>query len=353
MKSRMRTHKKRTKEQTQEFSSAPAQGMFQSRPFVVQTQQAEKSQQPDLNTSLMRAERYGHHLGRKKKTENPENKPVQLVSNKKKTDKKKTDQGQPSQPQEQKAELEKLLEIKKEDLEEALKIGDFSKEEIRVSLDEDFQGDKQEWIDYWVPWINGNAQKSRGQSEAGIGGKSDWMTGAMSSEVARKLDSRKGKEFAEGAGHTMHHKISRATISVLVQKYNQLPDKGIASEFQKFVNEIGKKVNATSMEKILINMPANLELGPSSDKRVGDPGSGFDPNIEKQSGRMTPRSTQLDEASRVMEGKMTTAEEWNKLTQFLRQADEQHKEEFSGDLVSNPRPNLWTQEKGGKYRKNG
>lgn len=63
MKSRIRTHKKKTKEQTQEFSTAPAQPMFQSRPFVVQSQSTQKSQQqPDLKKKLMLAERYGHHL---------------------------------------------------------------------------------------------------------------------------------------------------------------------------------------------------------------------------------------------------------------------------------------------------
>jgi hypothetical protein len=36
--------------------------MFQSRPFVVQKQQAEQSQQPDLKTALQRAERYGHNI---------------------------------------------------------------------------------------------------------------------------------------------------------------------------------------------------------------------------------------------------------------------------------------------------
>ncbi len=64
MKSRIRTHKKRTREQTPDFSATPAQPMFQSRPFVVQTQSTQKSQQPDLKTSLMQAKRYGHHLSR-------------------------------------------------------------------------------------------------------------------------------------------------------------------------------------------------------------------------------------------------------------------------------------------------
>ncbi|NMG10100.1 hypothetical protein DP117_25720 [Brasilonema sp. UFV-L1] len=36
--------------------------MFESRPFVVQQQTAQELQQPDLKTSLMQAEKYGHHL---------------------------------------------------------------------------------------------------------------------------------------------------------------------------------------------------------------------------------------------------------------------------------------------------
>lgn len=49
---------------TSDFSNAPIQEMFQSRPFEVQPQATKKSeQQPDLKGSLMRAERYGHQLG--------------------------------------------------------------------------------------------------------------------------------------------------------------------------------------------------------------------------------------------------------------------------------------------------
>lgn len=50
---------------TSDLSNTPAQGMFQSRPFVMQPQATEKSQeQPDLKVSLMRAERHGHHLSK-------------------------------------------------------------------------------------------------------------------------------------------------------------------------------------------------------------------------------------------------------------------------------------------------
>ncbi len=69
MKSRIRTRKKTTREQALDSSAAPAQPMFQSRPFVVQSQSTQKSQQqPDLKTSLRRAQRYGHHLDRMRPT---------------------------------------------------------------------------------------------------------------------------------------------------------------------------------------------------------------------------------------------------------------------------------------------
>lgn len=64
MASRLRTRKQKTSIVTPEYSTPPASSMFQSRPFVVQSQTAEKSQQPDLKTSLMRAKRYGHSLHR-------------------------------------------------------------------------------------------------------------------------------------------------------------------------------------------------------------------------------------------------------------------------------------------------
>ncbi|PHM05968.1 hypothetical protein [Nostoc sp. 'Peltigera malacea cyanobiont' DB3992] len=49
---------------TSNTAAAPTQGMFQSRPFVVQAQQAENSQQTNLKTSLMQADNYGHHLSK-------------------------------------------------------------------------------------------------------------------------------------------------------------------------------------------------------------------------------------------------------------------------------------------------
>ncbi|MGH8002764.1 MAG: hypothetical protein ACREPR_25865 [Brasilonema sp.] len=64
MKSRLRIPPKNTQKETSAFSNAPSGGMFQSRPFVVQQQTRENSQQPELKTSLMQAKRYGHHFDR-------------------------------------------------------------------------------------------------------------------------------------------------------------------------------------------------------------------------------------------------------------------------------------------------
>ncbi len=63
MNGRLRTHQKDTRIPAQELSTAPTQGMFQPRPFEKPAPAADSYQQLDLKTSLMRAERYGHHLG--------------------------------------------------------------------------------------------------------------------------------------------------------------------------------------------------------------------------------------------------------------------------------------------------
>ena len=44
------------------FSNDSDGGMFQSRPFVVQSKAGEEGERSELKTSLMRAEHYGHHL---------------------------------------------------------------------------------------------------------------------------------------------------------------------------------------------------------------------------------------------------------------------------------------------------
>ncbi|XWK89404.1 MAG: hypothetical protein U7127_04890 [Phormidium sp.] len=58
--SRMESPSKRTSE----FSSVSDGGMFESRPFVVQSKEGEEGKKSGLKTSLMQAERYGHHVSK-------------------------------------------------------------------------------------------------------------------------------------------------------------------------------------------------------------------------------------------------------------------------------------------------
>lgn len=55
---------RRPSRKTSEFSSISDGEMFKSRPFVVQTKVGEERKKPDLRTSLMRAQRYGHQVSK-------------------------------------------------------------------------------------------------------------------------------------------------------------------------------------------------------------------------------------------------------------------------------------------------
>ncbi|MEH1849916.1 MAG: hypothetical protein V7L25_34330 [Nostoc sp.] len=66
MNSEQLKHSKNQQKQTSTFSSIFEEGMFQPRPFVVQSKKdkEEQPEQGDLETSLMQAERYGHNLSK-------------------------------------------------------------------------------------------------------------------------------------------------------------------------------------------------------------------------------------------------------------------------------------------------
>jgi hypothetical protein len=112
MKSRIRTHKKRTREETPDLSSVPFQGMFEERSFAVQGKQREKSHQPDMKTSLMRAERYGHHLDRMQPTGFQATQAVQLMGKNKPNKKQQPSNSQSNKSNENLAQKHKEQEIK-------------------------------------------------------------------------------------------------------------------------------------------------------------------------------------------------------------------------------------------------
>ncbi|MDF5740198.1 hypothetical protein [Nostoc sp.] len=74
---------------TSAVSNTSRPGIFEPRSFGVQGQTGEKSQQPDLKTSLMRTEKYGHHLDRMQPHENVGESVVQCTRGKIPKEKKK------------------------------------------------------------------------------------------------------------------------------------------------------------------------------------------------------------------------------------------------------------------------
>ncbi|MDB9322820.1 hypothetical protein PN483_17495 [Nodularia spumigena CS-591/04] len=53
----------KTSKETLSLSNSPAQTMFASPPFLAQSKN-NNSEQPDLKTSLIQSEKYGHHLSK-------------------------------------------------------------------------------------------------------------------------------------------------------------------------------------------------------------------------------------------------------------------------------------------------
>ncbi|MEH1930298.1 hypothetical protein [Nostoc sp.] len=62
MLNKLHTQNKNPQKLSSVFSKTPDRGMFEPRSFVIQQKQQDDSQQPNLKTSLMRVELYGHHF---------------------------------------------------------------------------------------------------------------------------------------------------------------------------------------------------------------------------------------------------------------------------------------------------
>ncbi len=62
MTSRLKISDNKTRKETSPLSNTPIRGMFESHPFAVQPKSNHHVQQPNLKTSLIQAQKYGHHL---------------------------------------------------------------------------------------------------------------------------------------------------------------------------------------------------------------------------------------------------------------------------------------------------
>ncbi|MBN3947881.1 MAG: hypothetical protein HWQ38_16030 [Nostoc sp. NMS7] len=106
----------KTSKKTLAFSDTPAQRMFESHPFVVQSKN-DNSEKPDLKASLIQAEKYGHHLSKKNLANQSvstavqpklDNQPVQFTD-KRKDPPTSSDGGNPSKKSKSDSQLVDLL----------------------------------------------------------------------------------------------------------------------------------------------------------------------------------------------------------------------------------------------------
>jgi hypothetical protein len=197
--------------------------------------------------------------------------------------------------------------------------------------------------------IAGARQKDKDMPAQGSGrsGSGQWATSKVRSSALSIVGGAQGssKALFPGGKYTIHHKISRNTLTSLWGKIDAAGAQ--AAPVTTFLASVGQDVGTPSQYKALLNMPANLEVGPPADQRVGDPGTGFDPNLE--SGTQTPRSEALAGAEHEM-SKSTI--DWDELGRLLRKAQQAHDLAAKGTgTLSAPRAAQW-KPKGAKFERN-
>ncbi|MFD7427420.1 DUF4157 domain-containing protein [Streptomyces sp. NPDC059818] len=173
------------------------------------------------------------------------------------------------------------------------------------------------------------------------GGKSDWAASAVTSAH----DAMRADYPFWGDRTTLHHKISRSELDAVLASAER--DRANAKPLFEFLDKIREVLSSTAADKkSLHNMPANLEMGPASDTRKGDPGSGTDFNYAL-SGAMTPRSSELNEALSLANA---PAVDWEAVANKLSEAQRLHEEQHGGAILSPPALERW-EKVGAKWKK--
>ncbi|MCP3063184.1 hypothetical protein LXT21_30850 [Myxococcus sp. K38C18041901] len=143
---------------------------------------------------------------------------------------------------------------------------------------------------------------------------------------------------------SLHHKISQATLRELSQKLEKAGAQGAV--LRVLLDKIQSRVRPTATKsdylEILLNLPANLEVGPLSELRKVDPGAGFDPNHDNH-GKVrvqTPRSKHLAVVEQLARSNDI---DWQRLSAFLKTADEEHQKMLKGTgrLLTPPVRDRW------------
>ncbi len=196
------------------------------------------------------------------------------------------------------------------------------------------------------------------------GGSSDWALGSIirsRNEVMERLPKDVQEEYFPGKDPpTIHHKISRINLENLAAAMEAELKKNPRSEANKLkevIDRIRDYLNApdSTNKKVLHNMPANLEIGPSAGVVVGDPGMAFDGSrlSSKPSGApWTPMSDALNTANTEIErGNITGRYDWKKIANNLDKAHTRHVGTYGEQKIPTPKYTQW--KKTGKKNKQG
>jgi hypothetical protein len=174
-------------------------------------------------------------------------------------------------------------------------------------------------------------------SSSGKGGKGGgWAMPAVRRAALEVVAANKGAPIFPGGRYTLHHKISRSELKGFLGNLSEVEEKTLTDTL---VQDYGRFMEfgalKPSLEKLLLNMPPNLEIGPPADLRLGDPGGDFDPNPG------TPRSAALGRARTAL------GTDFGAALVGLRDAFARHP---PGQVISPPHFDLWLPQSG-KFRK--
>jgi Domain of unknown function (DUF4157) len=231
----------------------------------------------------------------------------------------------------------------------------FKKKEKKEGEEESKEAVEEEEVinpDYDKDKVIGDLQKEQerfyaNMPSAGGGGSGDWALGGIRKEAkGLAADSPDKTKFPSGK-YTVHHKVARKGLKDLHKGMVEHAD--VSGSFKAKLETIGTEdlKGASNTQKILLNLPFNLEVGPPGDKRIGDPGSGIDLN-KTESGAVTPRSEALQhiDSATSQQGEMGKKSFWDALAvklEELRVLQQEQLEEDGreGSLLSAPKLGQW------------
>jgi hypothetical protein len=238
-------------------------------------------------------------------------------------------------------------------------IADVEKKEVQIAItydpnfaaefkwSYDYISDRKESLEIWLDRIEMEIE----QKPSSGGGGGSWSASRVRNE-ARAIRDQHSK-FLNG-DYTIHHKISRNHLSTLFDRMEKAKSDPGVQKLYIFLDEIKSLVGVDSDWRALLNMPANLEVGPSTSQRTGDPGSGTDVNTRLKPGGLertvTERSLTLLQADQLILAGSNGNTDFSKIADRFLTAHKVHmKMVEKGRILTDPVIDQWSKGKRGKF----